>query len=55
MTVLITNNNGTSVEIKIDETLTAKTSYELSKHVKGIQKEVVERENKNNIKRYLTR
>ncbi len=43
MTVHITNNNGTSVEIKIDETLTAKKSFELSKLLKIIAKEVVER------------
>ena len=39
----MTNNNGTSVEIKIDETLTAKKSFELSKLLKIIAKEVVER------------
>ena len=47
MTVHITNNNGTSVEIKIDETLSAKKSFELSKLLKLIAKEVVERGIKN--------
>ena len=55
MTVHITNNNGTSVEIKIDETLTAKKSFELSKLLKIIAKEVVERGIKNDVKKYLTR
>ena len=53
MTVHITNNNGTSVEIKIDETLTAKKSFELSKLLKVIAKEVVERGIKNDVKKYL--
>ena len=53
MTVHITNINGTSVEIKSDETLTAKKSFELSKLLKVIAKEVVERGIKNDVKKYL--
>ena len=39
--------------IKIDETLTAKKSFELSKLLKIIAKEVVERGIKNDVKKYL--
>ena len=53
MTVHISNNNGAWVEIKIDETLTAKKSFELSKLLKIIAKEVVERGIKNDVKKYL--
>ena len=54
MTVHITKN-GTSVEIKIDETLTAKKGFEISQLLKLIAKEVVERGIKNDVKKYLER
>ena len=53
MTVHITNKNGTSVEIKIDETLSAEKGFKIEKILNLIAKEVVERGIKNDVKKYL--
>ena len=53
MTVHIISSNGTSVEIKIDETLSAKKGFKIKKILNLIAKEVVERGIKNDVKKYL--